>query len=372
MSDEQHRQHLLEQLNQRQLALFLGMDLPREITGLPSRAELARELARRYKLDESLPLTEVAQRVSQAGNRWEFTNFTRTALEAGGGKSPQPFHQRIVTLVQEHHIETVITTAYDNLLEMAFQQAGISINRVVRGSDVSFIVHDRPTLIKFYGDAQQPDTLVVTDRDHNDLMRDRDKEPLIDEVRQAFRRKTMLFLGYNLADPDFRFLFDQVAESKFARTAYAVWPGLPEADVRMWRDRGIVILENDPLQILSGERVTLQTDQETIPPTLQLESSEMEWNSSAVRDLLTAAFDHQELTTLCFDHFRPVYEDLSGGMSKRDKVQRLLDYCDRHDEFARLVQLVQKLNPAQYQRYATVLQQTRPSPGRNPARITGT
>jgi hypothetical protein len=63
-------------------------------------------------------------------------------------------------------------------------------------------------------------------------------ERLLDEVRQAFRRNTVLFLGYNLADPDFRFLFDQVAESRFARTAYAVWPGLPEADVRMWQDGG--------------------------------------------------------------------------------------------------------------------------------------
>jgi hypothetical protein len=113
MSDEQHRQHLLEQLNQRQLALFLGTDLPREITGLPSRADLARDLARRHKLDESLPLAEVAQRVSQAGNRWEFTSFIRNALDATG-KPPQLFHQRIVALVQEHHIETVITTAYDN------------------------------------------------------------------------------------------------------------------------------------------------------------------------------------------------------------------------------------------------------------------
>lgn len=42
-------------------ALFLGADLPAAVTGLPSRADLARALARRHGLDESLPLSEAAQ-----------------------------------------------------------------------------------------------------------------------------------------------------------------------------------------------------------------------------------------------------------------------------------------------------------------------
>ena len=97
--------------------------------------------------------------------------------------------------------------------KLRFQQAGVGINRVVRGSDVSFIRQERPTLIKLYGDAQQPDTLVVTDRDHSQLLRDRDKEDVIDEVRRAFKRNTILFYGYNLSDPDFKFLFDKIAET---------------------------------------------------------------------------------------------------------------------------------------------------------------
>lgn len=242
---------LVEQMGKGRVALFLGADLPQTVTGLPSRADLARGLAHRHGLDESLSLAEVAQRVSQAGNRWAFTDFIRNALDTAG-KETQPFHRRIVEWVQEHKVETLITTAYDNLLELAFQQAGVALNRVVRGGDVSFINPDRPTLIKLYGDAGQPDTLVVTDRDHSDLLRDREREPLIDEVRRAMRLNTVLFIGYNLADPDFRFLFDQVAESRFARTAYAVWPGLPEADVRMWRDRGIVIVETEPFDMVTG------------------------------------------------------------------------------------------------------------------------
>lgn len=242
---------LQEVLQRRSLVLFIGADLPREVTGLPSRAELARSLARRKGLDETLSLAGVAQRVSQAGNRFDFIDFLRTELDAVG-RSPQAVHQRVVALVKNHQSETIITTAYDNLLELAFQQAGVGFNRVVRGSEVNFINPDRSTLIKLYGDVLQPDTLVVTDQDHTNLLRDRDKEGVLDEVKRAFRRNSVLFLGYDLSDPDFRFLFDQIAESRFARTAYAVWPGLTEADVRMWRDRGIVILDADPLPIFVG------------------------------------------------------------------------------------------------------------------------
>ena len=79
------------------------------------------------------------------------------------------------------------------------------------------------------------------------------------------------------------------------------------------------------------------------------------WNTSAVRDLISDAFSDQELTTLCFDHFRVVYEDFAGGMSKGDKLQRLLDHCERHDQVAQLVALVRDANPAQYARFAARL-----------------
>jgi hypothetical protein len=357
---------LFDDLQNHTVSLFLGADLPREVTGLPSRTDLAREMARRYHLDSSLSLAEVAQRVSQAGNRFEFTDFIRNALDTTG-KSPSVFHQGVVALVKEHGISTINTTAYDNLLEVAFQQAGTGVNRVVRGTDVSFIKPDRPTLIKLYGDAQQPETLVVTDRDHSQLLRDRDKEDVIDEVRRAFKRNTILFYGYNLSDPDFKFLFDQIADSKFARLAYAVWPGLPEADVRMWRDRGIVILEEDPLGILSrayamsstGTALHAEIDVRPDPAATtqhpRPEPEQSEWNFETIRDLLTAAFSDSELTNFCFDHFSKVYETFGNSMSKPQKIQELLEYCRRHLEVEHLIQLVEAQNASQYARFAAAL-----------------
>ena len=51
----------------------------------------------------------------------------------------------------------------------------------------------------------------------------------------------------------------------------------------------------------------------------------------------SAALNGEDLTTLCFDHFRPVYEDFATGMSKGDKIQRLLDYCTRREQVEALL-----------------------------------
>ena len=87
-------------------------------------------------------------------------------------------------------------------------------------------------------------------------------------------------------------------------------------------------------------------------------TGETAWNTSAIRDLLKAAFSDEELTTLCFDKFPAVFEDFSSGMSKGQKIQRLLDHCRRHAEFDTLVSLVRERNPAQYARFERRLRRT--------------
>ena len=66
----------------------------------------------------------------------------------------------------------------------------------------------------------------------------------------------------------------------------------------------------------------------------------------------TAAFSDEELTALCFDRFRLVHEQFSAGMSKLDKIQRLVEHCDRHSQMDELVSLIAEHNPDQYALFA--------------------
>lgn len=240
---------LQEQLAANRLVLFLGADMPAELTGLPSRAELANGLAQYYQLPTAPSLAATAQRVMQAGNRFAFTDYLIRRLDTSG-RTPQAFHQLLAQLP----LPTIVTTAYDNLLELALQQAGRALNRVVRASDLAFIDPRRLTLIKLYGDLQQRDTLVVTEDDHYGLWRNPEKEGLLDEVRRAMRGNAVLFLGYNLADPDFRLLWQEVLErmGRFALGAYAVNPEMPADEREVWAERMVRIIDSDPLALLAA------------------------------------------------------------------------------------------------------------------------
>jgi hypothetical protein len=103
---------------------------------------------------------------------------------------------------------------------------------------------------------------------------------------------------------------------------------------------------------------------EEVPPLFESPKPVFEksdWNTAAIRDLLTAAFNDEEVTTLCFDHFRPVYENLAAGMSKGQKIQRLLDYCERHNRIPELLSRVRRANPSKYTEFKSHLEQ-RPEP----------
>jgi hypothetical protein len=79
--------------------------------------------------------------------------------------------------------------------------------------------------------------------------------------------------------------------------------------------------------------------------------TEMSNNSAAIRELLKAAFDDQEFVVFCYDHFRPVYDEFASGMSRLWRIQLLIDYCGRYEELDKLLGLVKKINPRQYDRF---------------------
>ena len=86
-------------------------------------------------------------------------------------------------------------------------------------------------------------------------------------------------------------------------------------------------------------------------PSAPISGLASRWNTAAIRELLTAAFNDDELTTLCFDYFPPVYQELTSGMTTGQKIQRLFDYCQRRDQFDALLALVHERNPVQYARF---------------------
>ena len=78
------------------------------------------------------------------------------------------------------------------------------------------------------------------------------------------------------------------------------------------------------------------------------EEAQRVWTTAAIHNLLVAAFSDEELVTLCFEHFRSVYDSFAGGMSREQKILRLMEYCDRRKELGKLLKEIKERNPNQY------------------------
>jgi hypothetical protein len=70
-----------------------------------------------------------------------------------------------------------------------------------------------------------------------------------------------------------------------------------------------------------------------------------------LRRFLTEAFSDEEITTLCFDQFRPVYDTFAGGMTKGQKIQLLIEHCERRDEWSTLLSALQRERPRQFAKF---------------------
>lgn len=74
----------------------------------------------------------------------------------------------------------------------------------------------------------------------------------------------------------------------------------------------------------------------------------MDYNTAEIREFLTRYFNGEELETLCFDYFRDVYDNLTGGMTKGQMVQLLLEYCERRGAMSHLLAALEKVRPEVY------------------------
>ena len=115
--------------------------------------------------------------------------------------SPLRTHRLIAALP----FKRIITTNWDNLLEEALRQARKPVVKVVRDKSISYADNEKVLLIKLHGSAEQQDTIVVTGDDYYDVFA---RLPQVANLVQSyFATETLLFLGYGLADEDFKRLY---------------------------------------------------------------------------------------------------------------------------------------------------------------------
>jgi nucleoside phosphorylase len=135
------------------------------------------------------------------------------------------------------------------------------------------------------------------------------------------------------------------------------------ADIEKWRSYACEAAASFAIALLRSGPVSLQNENLTnteppsagrrprmLHPTITAPLSD--YDLQALYELLFAAFSDEEVVTLAFGRFYAVYEDFSPGMSKSDKIRRLIEWCKHNDQIETLLSEIKRCRPLQYQRYS--------------------
>lgn len=106
-----------------------------------------------------------------------------------------------------NHVAGVITTNYDGLVDSLFP----GYQRFVRQDDLLFSpVTGVGEIFKIHGSADDPDSVVITDRDYERF--DARRTYLTAKIMTIFGEYPIIFLGYSLSDPNILGIISAIAE----------------------------------------------------------------------------------------------------------------------------------------------------------------
>jgi hypothetical protein len=237
---------LVEQIRRGNGLVFVGESIASSGGQGSELGEWTAELGHRCGLAEPAGTTAtafhtVSQLYEDTHGRQALVQFVRDEVDQAGS-TPREVHRLLASL---RECRVFVTTCLDRRLEQALADAGRPPVILVRNLDVAFADEQRTQVYRIRGTPEQADSLVLTEDDCDQFF---DDENSISVVLQGYlARCTILFLGYDLADPSFKRLYRRVTANLdgLARRAYLFGnAGAPA--VNGWCKRhGIDVIETE-------------------------------------------------------------------------------------------------------------------------------
>lgn len=251
---------LVEQIQRGNCVLFLGAGISASTNGIPSGRDLSKELAEKceYK-DGDMTLSKVAQ-------YYEMNHGRQALLEYVCNRIDTPKHKPLQThkLIAKMPFKTIVTTNYDTLMEQALQLENREARVIVDDEDVPFSDETRVSLIKMHGDVRSRESIVVTEDDYATFF---SKRPILADALSTYAAtKTLLFLGYGLADANFLTISSRISQNlgRLRRKAYAVQLRPSSYSKLYWGKKEIIEILDFPAEAFLKKLRTLLFDDDVI------------------------------------------------------------------------------------------------------------
>lgn len=137
------------------------------------------------------------------------------------------------------------TTNYDDFLERAFMLADRTASVIARESHMG--THADCEIVKFHGDLDHPDRMVLSESDYERRLSFQD--PLDVKFQADLLGRAALFIGYSFRDPNVSYLFRQVNErlrklpgTPTGRRAYIATQAPSDFEMALFRERNMEVI----------------------------------------------------------------------------------------------------------------------------------
>jgi SIR2-like protein len=124
-------------------------------------------------------------------------------------------------LIVDLEFPIIYTTNYDRWLEKAFEARKRRYHKITNAADLTIAPAGATEIIKFHGDFEDDDSLVLTESSY--FQRMQFETPLDIRLRSDSLARPLLFVGYSLHDINTRYLLYRLQE---------LWKNSPHADQR--------------------------------------------------------------------------------------------------------------------------------------------
>lgn len=257
---------LVEAVVRREAVLFVGAGLSATL-GVPTFSQLVDAMAGDVGFDPDLfklhgdapTLAEFVQhKLSTSEYSALISRLSRSFDRSDSKVRRSAAHRLIVNL----DFPLIYTTNYDHLIESAFRVAGKPLKVIVTLEDLKGIDASKPQLIKYHGDFNLPETIVLTEASYFDRLQL--DSPLDIRFRADVVGRPILFVGYSLGDVNLRYFLYRLSAlwriaPKSAPKSYLVVPQHNPVQSEVMSTRGIETIVADAPTPAEGLRIVLTT-----------------------------------------------------------------------------------------------------------------
>ncbi|MDR6195313.1 SIR2 family protein [Siphonobacter sp. SORGH_AS_0500] len=231
--------------------------------GYPSGNELCTILYNNLSEDEKKEINKNSnlQDLSQDIYRLKSSNknYIIKTLKSVFEKRPEStmIHEMIFKIP---HFKTIITTNYDNLFEIVYRDQA---NIILSHRNIPYMGKDKTNIFKVHGDLNNPESIIITKSDYNNFFKENSEyDTFWTVIKERLSTNSVLFIGYNLEDPNISVIFDRITDSlkDNRKESFLIAPRLPQYKINDLLRKGIVYIDSTAEDFLNDLTLHLKNN----------------------------------------------------------------------------------------------------------------